>query len=98
MKVIKKETIIKIDHKPNEKKKRVKSNRGLAVKNVLKDLLKMSLEQKAIAKIPNANGMIFSEKNSFLENKFWTLENDSSVLPVGNFIEIKILIKEPPKK
>ena len=98
MKVIKKETIINIDHKPKEKKNRLKSKRDRAVKNVLKGLLKMSFEQNIIVRTPKAKGIIFSAKNSFFENRSLVSENDLIVSPAGNLNDITSCIRKPPKK
>ena len=98
MKVIKKETISKTDHKPNEKKKRVKSKYGRAVKNVLKDLLKINFAQKAMVNIPKKNGIILNAKNSFFEKKSRAFEMEDRLSPAGKLAVMKMLIKDPPIK
>ncbi len=98
MNVIKKETIISVDHRPNEKKKRVKSKRGRAVKKVRNGRSKINFEQNAMVKIPKTKGIIFNEKNSFLENKSCALGIETRDSPAGNLAEIKRLINAPPIK
>ena len=98
MNVIKKETIIRVDHSPKEKKKRVKSKRGRAVKNVRNGRSKINFEQNAMVKTPKMKGIIFNEKNSFFENRSCGLDIEIRDSPACNLAEIKRLINEPPIK
>jgi hypothetical protein len=85
-----------VDHNPNEKKNRVKSKRGRAVKKVLNGRLKISREQNTMVRIPITKGIIFTVKNSFLENSACASENGSADPLSGNLNEINKYVSLPP--